>query len=352
MPVRIFLSAVSDEFRDYRDQLRRDLTRHNVEVKIQEDFKDSGTVTLDKLDLYITNCDAVVHLVGDMTGAAAKPESTGAMLTKYPDLPDRLLPLRQPLADGLAISYTHWEAWLALYHGKRLVIAKAEGAAPRGPKYAPTDDSRAAQQAHIARLSAVEHYPGGTFTGPDNLAKQILSGAILDLLSRESLGAATIATLSITGPHILKDPRYKNKNQWRMTVHNAGPAAARNVRMKLRSGAPGPKEPRWPADYPYDVYPVGTITNDPSHIRSTERQINANDDQIYEITCGWEIDSGAQFFTDINTKGGGHNQINIDLDERWKLSYEVTAENALPVRFTLEIFIEAGEVKVANDQPT
>jgi hypothetical protein len=46
MPVRIFLSTVSDEFRDYRDQLRHDLTRHNVEVKVQEDFKDLGTVTL------------------------------------------------------------------------------------------------------------------------------------------------------------------------------------------------------------------------------------------------------------------------------------------------------------------
>ena len=44
MPVRIFLSTVSDEFRDYRDQLRHDLTRHNVEVKVQEDFKDLGTV--------------------------------------------------------------------------------------------------------------------------------------------------------------------------------------------------------------------------------------------------------------------------------------------------------------------
>jgi hypothetical protein len=42
MSVRIFLSTVSDEFRAYRDQLRRDLTRPNVEVKVQEDFKDQG----------------------------------------------------------------------------------------------------------------------------------------------------------------------------------------------------------------------------------------------------------------------------------------------------------------------
>jgi tetratricopeptide (TPR) repeat protein len=182
MPVRIFLSTVSDEFRDYRDQLRRDLTRHNVEVKVQEDFKDLGTVTLDKLDVYVTNCHAVVHLVGDMTGAAAKPESTRSLLAKYPDLPDRLPPLRQPLADGLAISYTQWEAWLALYHDKLLVIAKADEVAPRWPQHAPTDDSQVAQQEHLARLSAVERYPAGTFNSPDSLAKLVFSGAILELL--------------------------------------------------------------------------------------------------------------------------------------------------------------------------
>jgi hypothetical protein len=114
--VRIFLSTVSDEFRDYRDQLRHDLTRHNVEVKVQEDFKDLGSVTLDKLDVYIAACDAVVHLVGDMTGALAKAESTRAIVGKYDDLMNRLPPLRQPLENRLDISYTQWEAWLALYH--------------------------------------------------------------------------------------------------------------------------------------------------------------------------------------------------------------------------------------------
>jgi hypothetical protein len=47
MPVRIFLSTVSDEFRAYRDQLRHDLTRPNVEVKVQEDFKDLAAIIHD-----------------------------------------------------------------------------------------------------------------------------------------------------------------------------------------------------------------------------------------------------------------------------------------------------------------
>src|SRR3954447_20218400 len=99
MSIRIFLSTVSDEFRAYRDQLRSDLTRHNVEVKVQEDFKDSGTGTLDNLDRYIASCDAVVHLVGDMTGAAPMPASVQAIRAKYPDLADKLPPLDTALAE-------------------------------------------------------------------------------------------------------------------------------------------------------------------------------------------------------------------------------------------------------------
>ncbi|MER8777006.1 DUF4062 domain-containing protein [Mesorhizobium sp. M0977] len=186
MPVQIFLSAVTDEFRDYRDQLRSDLTRHNVEVKVQEDFKDHGGTTLDKLDAYIKQCDAVVHLVGDMTGSEARTLSMTSITTKYPDIFDRLPPLHEALKRGGAgISYTQWEAWLAVYHFKMLLIAKADEAAPRGPKYAPSTASRAAQTTHLERLRKVERYPGSTFTSCDNLAKQIAYTAILDLLAKD-----------------------------------------------------------------------------------------------------------------------------------------------------------------------
>ena len=82
MSVKIFLSTVSDEFRAYRDQLRADLTRHNVEVKVQEDFKDLGRGTLDKLDNYIADCDAVVHLAGDMTGSDPREPALRALREK------------------------------------------------------------------------------------------------------------------------------------------------------------------------------------------------------------------------------------------------------------------------------
>jgi hypothetical protein len=70
MAVQLFLSCVSDEFGAYRDALRSALTRPDVEVKIQEDFKALGGDTLMKLEAYIRRCEAVVHVVGDMTGSA------------------------------------------------------------------------------------------------------------------------------------------------------------------------------------------------------------------------------------------------------------------------------------------
>src|SRR5215469_16447571 len=150
MSVKIFLSTVSDEFRTYRDALDTDLTRHNVEVKVQEDFKDLGGDTLDKLDLYIAHCDAVVHLIGNMTGSAPEELALRALLKKYPELLDKVPPLGETLQSGIGVSYTQWEAWLALNHGKRLFIALAGDGAERGPKYAPTDTSRAAQAGHLA----------------------------------------------------------------------------------------------------------------------------------------------------------------------------------------------------------
>jgi hypothetical protein len=105
MSVKVFLSTVSDEFRPYRDQLRADLTRHNVEVKVQENFKDLGGATLDKLDVYIAHCDAVVHLICDMTGSAPGEREQGTLLAKYPHFIEQLPPLGEALKNGVAISY-------------------------------------------------------------------------------------------------------------------------------------------------------------------------------------------------------------------------------------------------------
>jgi hypothetical protein len=189
--VKLFISCVSDEFRTYRDQLANRLRRPNVEVIVQEDFKDQGEATVANDDVYIQACDAVIHLAGDMTGFLATKGSIAAILAKYPDITEKLPPLRELLERGEQISYTHWEAWLALYHGKPLLIADAAESAPRGPRFAPTDASRAAQRAHLDRLRAIDHHPGCTFASADQLIAYVLASPVLDLLAEERSNAAT-----------------------------------------------------------------------------------------------------------------------------------------------------------------
>jgi hypothetical protein len=100
MSVRIFLSTVSAEFKFYREQLRADLTRPNVDVKNQEYFMALGGETLEMLDDYIAGCDAVVHLIGDMTGSAPGARGVRAIFAKHPDIGTELPPLGAALSNG------------------------------------------------------------------------------------------------------------------------------------------------------------------------------------------------------------------------------------------------------------
>jgi tetratricopeptide (TPR) repeat protein len=185
--VRLFLSTVSAEFKGYRERLRHLLDRPNVTVKVQEDFIVTGDETLEMLDTYIRECDGVIHLVGDMTGAMAKPPSVVAMREQYPDLAERL-PLAEFLQpDGPSLSYTQWEAWLALLHGKPLFIATPTPEAPRDPDYRLDPGQQGLQKAHLARLKEVARYAGVTFSGKEELAAEVLRSFVLDLLVKAGL---------------------------------------------------------------------------------------------------------------------------------------------------------------------
>ncbi|WP_291991823.1 tetratricopeptide repeat protein [Candidatus Accumulibacter sp. ACC003] len=191
--LQLFLSAVSAEFRGYRDVLRHELTRPNVSVAVQEDFIVSGSATLDLLDDYIRHCAAVIHLVGDMTGALALAPSLTLIRSRYPDLGEKLPPLLPFLQPGApALSYTQWEAWLALYHGKPLIIAAPADGAPRGEGYQMIAEQRAAQDAHLQRLAAVERYPGPRFTSPELLAIEVLRSRLFDLFVAAGLARRVI----------------------------------------------------------------------------------------------------------------------------------------------------------------
>jgi tetratricopeptide (TPR) repeat protein len=98
MKMKIFLSAVSGQFRACRDALRSDLSAVGAEVVVQEDFQQHGGSLLEKLEGYIASCDRIIALVGDAYGFE----------------PDEIA---RP-ANRSRRSYTQWEYFFAL--GERL----------------------------------------------------------------------------------------------------------------------------------------------------------------------------------------------------------------------------------------
>ncbi len=166
----IFLSAVTAEFGSYRNKLRQDLTGHIDSVMVQEDLIVTGTETLDMLDVHIRKCNLAVHLVGDMLGALAKEPSLEVIRQHYPKMGEKLPQLAPFLKPGApALSYTQWEAWLALYHDKPLIIAAPKDGAPRDKPYKLIQEERAAQQAHLQRLEKHARYISCHFHNGDRL---------------------------------------------------------------------------------------------------------------------------------------------------------------------------------------
>ncbi|MFM7864380.1 MAG: hypothetical protein ACKPHU_09225, partial [Planctomycetaceae bacterium] len=131
MPVTsttLFLSAVTSEFDAVREELRQVLSMPGVRCETQKTFLAFGSRTLLELNNYIRDCDAVVHLAGRETGALPVAAEVDELLLRvHPDLPDRL---QLPTTTLRQFTYTQWEAWLALYHRIRLLIAPRKGSVP------------------------------------------------------------------------------------------------------------------------------------------------------------------------------------------------------------------------------
>lgn len=165
-PDGIFISCVSDEFEragapfcGLRGQLRGYLARTRSNVRVQEDFPQTACDTLQKLADEIRPRAVVIHLLGESPGATVPPASVAAYLQTEPgflaDLPD----LREALGDFSGLSYTQWEAFIALHHRVPLLV------------YAT--DNAGAQQTHLDRLRLVHRHASKIQSDTDLLGQLI-----------------------------------------------------------------------------------------------------------------------------------------------------------------------------------
>ena len=186
----LFLSAVSSEFESYRQLLGGDLKRPDLDLKVQEDFGVIDGTTLQKLDRYIRASHGVVHLIGKATGAVPEPIAVHRLLTH--DCPDFAAKV-PAIADLLAlpdpgITYTQWEAWLALYHQRPLFVYRptdfddAACLCPRGSRFVHDAAQAQLQQQHYGRICAMGH-DRGVFADEERLSSAVLRD-LVEILPR------------------------------------------------------------------------------------------------------------------------------------------------------------------------
>jgi tetratricopeptide (TPR) repeat protein len=96
--LKVFISTVSSQFKECRQELASDLRRIGCEVKVQEDFQQGPGSLIAKIESYVDQCDRVIAVIGTAFGCEA------ARLAVPKTDPPR--------------SYTQWEYYFAL--GERL----------------------------------------------------------------------------------------------------------------------------------------------------------------------------------------------------------------------------------------
>jgi tetratricopeptide (TPR) repeat protein len=165
--MKIFLSAVTGELGNYREELHRALLRKKLEPRIQEYFRPGTATLLEMLRDYIHECDRVILLVGERCGAFPTDEEV-KVIGSIPEF-DRY---RAHSGQNRA-SYTQWEFFLARHFDKPIqVFFTGKDFKPKEPN-SEANDLRTCQQAYrdwIKRLGLVRT----TLTTPEKLIEDVL----------------------------------------------------------------------------------------------------------------------------------------------------------------------------------
>ena len=91
------------------------------------------------------------------------------MLARQPELQNRLGAKGIARKTFASLTYTQWEAWLAIGLDKKLLIVQPAKETVRASKSAPTDATRTAHAQHLKRLRAIDRFPGPPFKNENNL---------------------------------------------------------------------------------------------------------------------------------------------------------------------------------------
>jgi hypothetical protein len=175
MSQTLFLSTVTHEFGDFRARLARFLERiKTVHVRHQGDFFHHGVKTLHMVEEEIKKSDFVVHIIGAEPGWSPPVDQVETFLERHKDFVARF-PVVAEAARAGRVSATQWEAWLALFFGKRLY----------GYEFSDRLVAGSPQKVHSERLHEAHEHPKPV-ANDDALFEEVVGSLIeLGLLTKQ-----------------------------------------------------------------------------------------------------------------------------------------------------------------------
>ena len=160
---RIYLSAVSAEYKILRGSLDAILRRAGFDCEFQEIFPQAAADTLRKISDLLRPCRLVIHIAGHLPGSVAEPGAVRDLFHVSAENPRAIAEkdflaaypaLRAALGDFSGITYTQWESLLALHHGIPLLVYVPADALIKG-----TPGATFAQRQHLERLLLASRHP-------------------------------------------------------------------------------------------------------------------------------------------------------------------------------------------------
>ncbi|MEO5916545.1 MAG: FxSxx-COOH system tetratricopeptide repeat protein [Luteolibacter sp.] len=230
-PSHVFLSGSTGDFKQVRLDFDAALSRGGCHVVHQDEFPQTASDTLLKLAQLIAPCGLTVHMIGEKPGSSPTPGILGQYLA-IADREGKLLAhqpiLRTALGDFSTITYTQWEAYIAIHLGMPLLVyADASYASPHHP-----------QRAHLDRLQEMGRY-ATSFDDHSILYRMVMA----DLMAHFRLNAATANIANVLQPSNLPGGYigrlFLGRDQFLETLHQSLQAGKHATAITQRSAATG-----------------------------------------------------------------------------------------------------------------
>lgn len=201
----VFLSVVNTEFEEVRKLRKHWLECAGYKVYDQPTFPHTATATINKLSELVRKSDLVIQLIGKASGSlpsdvcrelffSAENNATNFLC----DLPN----LRTALGDCSDLSYTQWEAFLALHHRRPLIVyTNIDPADPQHP-----------QRLHLERLKLADKY--ADLFNEDDLGERVQTHVNYHFFGSDSAQKAKLDHGKPSDICIDDSPKHRSPSTW------------------------------------------------------------------------------------------------------------------------------------------